>query len=364
VAAARIAAEGVPGIHRISAGSYDRSSKRNMSTNSTPPSLGDSRPIYVERVNAVIDYIEAHLADDLSLATLAEVAHFSPYHFHRVFSSMVGETLSRFITRLRVERAATLLVQHPDRAITDIAVDCGFVNPSSFARSFKEWFGMSASEWRTSGFVGFEREPGETIRDVVGNLGFINEEYGIIDARISPTGGNPAWGVRAGTLGSVTVAVEEIPALNVAYVRHTGRYQGLAEVFGDLFTRLMAWAQPRGLIGPESQILSVYHDNPSITEDDRLRVSACITVPPGTETSGDVGQMIVEGGRFAVGHFTLGDQDYGEAWYSLAGGWLPSSGYEPDDRHPYERYPFEEADVDPEKRRVDICLPVRPLRHY
>jgi len=356
--------EGVTGIHRISAESYDRSSNRNMSTTNTPPSPSDSRPTYVERVNAVIDHIEAHLSEDLSLATLAEVAHFSPYHFHRVFSTMVGKTLSRFITRLRVERAATLLVQHPDRAITDIAVDCGFMNPSSFARSFKESFAMSASEWRTSGFVGYEREPGETIRDVVGNLGLVNEEYGIINTQISPPGMNPTWKVRAGTLGSVTVTVEEIPALNVAYVRHTGRYQGLAEVFADLFTRLMTWAQPRGLVGPDSQILSVYHDNPSITEDDRLRVSACITVPTGTETSGDVGQMIVEGGRFAVGHFTLGDQDYGEAWYSLAGGWLPSSGYEPDDRHPYERYPFDKAAADPDKRRVDICPPVRPLRRY
>ena len=335
-----------------------------MSTNNSSPPLNDSRPIYVERVNAVIDYIEAHLAEDLSLAALAEVAHFSPYHFHRVFSTLVGETLSRFISRVRVERAATLLVQHPDRAITDVAVDCGFTNPSSFARSFRESFGMSASKWRTSGFVEYEREPGETIRDVIGNLGLIDEEYGIIDAHIAPADARPTWTVRAGTLGLVTVTVEEIPALNVAYVRHTGRYQGLADVFADLFARLMTWAQPRGLVGPDSQFLSLYHDNPSITENDRLRVSVCITVPRGTETSGDVGQMVVEGGRFAVGRFTLGDQDYGEAWYSLAGGWLPSSGYEPDDRNPHERYPFDEADADPDKRRVDICLPVRPLRRY
>jgi AraC family transcriptional regulator len=335
-----------------------------MTTNTTSPSSGDSRPIYVERVNAVIDYIEANLTEDLSLSTLAEVAHFSPYHFHRIFTTMVGETLGRFISRLRVERAATLLVQHPNRAITDVAVDSGFTNPSAFARSFRESFGMSASEWRTSGFDSYEREPGETLRDVIGNLGLVNEEYRIVDAQITGMGGNPTWTVRAGTLGQVVVTVEELPALHVAYVRHTGRYQGLADVFADLFTRLMQWAQPRGLVGPDSQILAVYHDNPSITKDDRLRVSACVTVPPGTETSGGLGQMLVEGGSFAVGRFTLGDQDYGEAWYSLAGGWLPSSGYEPDDRHPYERYPLDELDVDTAKRRVDICLPVRPLRRY
>ena len=63
-----------------------------MSTDTISPSPAESRTIYIERVNAVIDYIEHHLADDLSLSTLADVAHFSPYHFHRVFSTLVGET--------------------------------------------------------------------------------------------------------------------------------------------------------------------------------------------------------------------------------------------------------------------------------
>ena len=335
-----------------------------MTSNAAPLSPAESRPIYIERVNAVIDYIETHLTDDLSLATLAEVAHFSPYHFHRVFGALVGETLNQFISRIRIERAATLLIQHPRRAITDVAVDCGFTNPSSFARSFKESFDMSATEWRAGGFQAYEREPGGTIRDVIGNLGLIDEDYGIIAAHPVGPDGVAAWSVRAGTLGTATVSVEQVPDLLVAYVRHTGRYQGLADIFADLFARLMTWAQPRDLIGPDTLVLSVYHDNPSITEDDRLRVSACITIPPGTETSGDVGQMTVPGGRFAVGHFELGDRDYPEAWYTLAGGWLPESGYEPDDRHPYERYPVDEAPADPDNQRVDICLPVRPLWRY
>ncbi len=335
-----------------------------MSTDTISPSPAESRPIYVERVNAVIDYIETHLADDLSLATLAEVAHFSPYHFHRVFSTFVGETLSRFISRLRIERAAALLIQHPQRAITDIAIDCGLTNPSSFARAFRETFGMSATEWRDSGFRQYEREPGTTIMDVIGNVGLVDERYGITTPGLQTADGDPQWEVRAGTLGTAEITIEQIPDLHVAYVRHTGRYQGLADVFADLFDRLVAWAQPRDLVRPDSLILSVYHDNPSITEDDKLRVSACITIPPGTETSGDVGQMIVPGGRFAVGRFNLGHLDYPEAWYTLAGGWLPDSGYEPDDRLPYERYPLDDKSPDPDKQRVDICLPVQPLRHY
>ena len=94
-----------------------------MSTDTISPSPAESRPIYIERVNAVIDYIETHLADDLSLAALAAVAHFSPYHFHRVFSTLVGETLSRFISRLRIERAATLLTStHSGRSRTSRSI--------------------------------------------------------------------------------------------------------------------------------------------------------------------------------------------------------------------------------------------------
>ena len=335
-----------------------------MSTDTVSPSPAESRPIYIERLNAVIDYIETLLADDLSLSTLADVAHFSPYHFHRVFSSLVGETLNRFISRLRIERAATLLVQHPQRAITDIAVDCGLTNPSSFARAFRDAFGMSATEWRDEGFRHYEREPGTAIVDVIGNIGLVDERYETTASGLRTATGNPLWKVRAGTLGTVEIALEQAPDLNVAYVRHTGRYQGLADVFSDLFERLMTWAQPRDLVRPDSLILAVYHDNPSITDDDKLRVSACIAVPPGTATSGDIGQMVVPGGRFAVGPYELGHHDYPEAWYSLAGGWLPDSGYEPDDRLPYERYPLDGEPTDPDKQRVDICLPVRPLRRY
>ena len=323
-----------------------------------------NRPVYIERVNAVIDYIEANLADELTLAKLADVAHFSPYHFHRVFGMLVGETLNRFIGRLRVERAATLLVQHPHRSITTVASDCGFTNPSSFARTFKEAFGISATEWRDGGYLDYQREPGETIRDVIGNIGSVSAGYGIIDADLQPESGDITWRIRSGSLEPATVTVEELPTLHVAYLRHTGRYQGLGAVFADLFTRLMSWAQPRGFVRAGSWLLALYHDNPSITEDDRLRVSVCITVPPDAETFGEVGQMDVDGGTCAVGHFELGEQDYPEAWYALAGGWLPDSGYEPDDRLPYERYFIGRPASDPTKQLVDICLPVRPLRRY
>jgi AraC family transcriptional regulator len=65
------------------------------------------RQQYLARVNRAMDHIEAHLGDDPSLAEIARVAAFSPFHFHRIFGALMGETLTQFIARLRLERAAS-----------------------------------------------------------------------------------------------------------------------------------------------------------------------------------------------------------------------------------------------------------------
>jgi AraC family transcriptional regulator len=106
------------------------------------------REEYTARVNRVIDHIEANIDQELSLAELAGVAGFSAFHFHRIFSALVGEPLNSFIQRIRIEKAASMLKQNPKKAITSVALDCGFSSASTFAREFREAFGVSASEWR------------------------------------------------------------------------------------------------------------------------------------------------------------------------------------------------------------------------
>ncbi len=320
------------------------------------------RPVYIERVNAAIDYIEGNLTDDLTLDQLAAVAHFSPFHFHRLFTLLAGETLGRFIGRLRLERAATQLLQQPTRAVTDVASACGMPSPSSFARAFKEMFGMSATEWRRGGYASYAGE--QSVRDLLGDVGVLGDGYGITKILPGDLGSNPQWEIACDDLPPTIVAVVDVPDLDVAYVRHTGRYQGNADVFADIYNRLMTWAMPRQLVKDDSWIMSVYHDNPSITDDDKLRVSACIDVPPETPRDGDLGRMFLPGGACAIARFELGALDYGKAWFAVAGGWLPDSGYEPDDRLPFERFPTNAATTSADTEVVDICIPVRPLRRF
>jgi AraC-like DNA-binding protein len=78
------------------------------------------REEYIGRNNRVIDYTEKNIDKDLSLETLAGVANFSRFHFHRIFKAMMGETLNQFILRIRIERAAALLIHNPKKSITEM----------------------------------------------------------------------------------------------------------------------------------------------------------------------------------------------------------------------------------------------------
>jgi AraC family transcriptional regulator len=109
------------------------------------------RQEYVGRINRVIDFIEENIDTELTLETLAREAAFSPFHFHRVFSALVGETLNGFVRRLRLEKAASMATANPKETITGIALACGFSSSAAFARAFSDYFGTSASAFRNRG---------------------------------------------------------------------------------------------------------------------------------------------------------------------------------------------------------------------
>ena len=309
------------------------------------------RQAYMARINRVMDYVRENLTGDLCLDTLAGVAHFSPHHFHRVFKAVIGETLNDFIRRIRAEKAASQLLHNPKLSITKVAMQCGYASPSTFAREFRSAFGMSASQFRYGGHASRSK-----IRQVEERIdqpeSKIREDDEAGDAYAESIPGNRRKAMK------FEAEVKEMPERHVAYMRHIGPYNEIGQLFG----RLMTWAGPRGLLRfPETQVLAVYHDNPDITDADKLRSDACITVPEGTPVDGEVATMRIPGGLFAVAHVEIDQTQYGEAWDKLIGEWIPKSGYQPDDRLCYELY-LNEPEKHPEKKHiVDICEPVRTL---
>src|SRR5262249_4076621 len=103
---------------------------------------------YLERFRMVLDYIDAHLAADLSLERLSNVAAFSKYHFHRQFSELVGFGVYRYVQLKRLKRASWQLAFRPQAPVVDIALANGFGGPEAFARAFRKSFGQSPTEFR------------------------------------------------------------------------------------------------------------------------------------------------------------------------------------------------------------------------
>lgn len=319
------------------------------------------RESYISRINEVIDYIEAHIDADMSLEELADIAHFSPFHFHRIFHAMVGETINGFIQRLRIEKAAAKLVANPRKSITDVAFECGFSGSSVFARAFKATFNMSASEWRHGGYENY-RKQSKTDSKEGQLLSNKRQDYDMF-VEYTPSISQYKWRILMKSKKIETnVEVKDMPAMHVAYVRHIGPYQGDVELFGRLFNKLCSWAGPRNLLRfPETKMLCIYYDNPDVTDKARLRTDVCITVPPDISVDGEIGKMTVPAGKYAIAHFEINPDQYQDAWDTVYGGWLPESGYQPEDGPCYELY-LGDPKTHPEgKHIVAICMPVKPL---
>ena len=303
---------------------------------------------YEQRVNRVIDHIRAHLADELSLATLARVAAFSPFHFHRLFRAITGETLFGFVQRQRIEKAAGALHAHPHSSVLTVALDHGFSSAATFARAFRTHFGMSATQWRAGGAARWrarrqrDRKPGKRPRK--------RGKAGSATAPQTPREKE----------GPMRVQVRDLPAFHVAYMRYVGPYGAYG--IPALWTRLAAWMEPRGLNTPGRVTLGVAHDDPAITSGERCRYDACVVVPVDFAPDRWVNVTDVPPGRHAVAGFIGAAHQIEAAWDRVFRAWLPGSGYEPDDRPCYELY-RNDPSVDGKGRRFrcELCLPVRPL---
>jgi AraC family transcriptional regulator len=302
-----------------------------------------SRLEYEKRVNRVIDHVREHLAEDLSLERLAEIAAFSPFHFHRVFRAITDETLFAFVQRVRLERAALALIHHRDDSVLAVALDHGFSSAASFARAFRSHFGMSATAWRTGGAQRWSKRSKANRK--------ASKAKGQRRRHRSP---------RATKEGPMNVTMRELPRYRVAYMRHVGPYgpHGIPE----LWKRFTGWMETRGLLGEDSIRLGIGHDDPAVTAPEKCRYDACVVVPENFKGDKWVNVIDVPGGKYAVAEFIGTADKIREAWEALYRSWLPGSSYQPDDRPCLEVYRGKpEVDGRPGAFRCELCVPVRPL---
>jgi AraC family transcriptional regulator len=168
---------------------------------------------------------------------------------------------------------------------------------------------------------------------------------------------NPITNQTWGEIMNQNIKIKEMPGLDLVYLTHMGQFNQI----GNAYNRLMQWAGPRGLLSdPEVKTVTVYHDDPSVTDIEKVRQSACITVKVDVKPDGEFGKMSIEGGKHVVGRFEIDETQFEQAWNSVCL-WMSESGYQPGDGLPYELYHKDPQDHPERKFLLDICIPVKPL---
>ncbi len=290
--------------------------------------------MYLQCINAVTDHIELHLDRAITLDELAGLSGFSKYHFHRIFQSFTNEPLYHFIIRLRVERAAALLVNRDD-SVTEIAFACGFNDSATFSRAFKKHFGVSAARWRS--------ERNRKIRQ---------------EDTSPPVYRGESTAMESSVVHPSSVREEQWPERTVVYVRYTGPFAGDGELFQRLNAELMRHAEGAGLVKyPETEHVIVYHDPLGITDEDKLRISVGLTVPHGASAGPALGTLVLAEGAYTVCTFRVTENQYGDAWNYVYRVVLPTRGLAPADSNCFEMYAHDCYHEEDGTTTVALCIP-------
>ena len=277
----------------------------------------------------------AHLDRPVRLRELARAAALSPFHFHRVFQALTGQTPADFAKQMRLDRALSMMAGVRRHSLTETALACGFASSSDFSRSFKQRFGMAPSAFDVAAW-----------RDARGReLDQLLQDAPAPHVEKLPGRSNP---------DRFKVRIRDLPSRTVAYIRVANPYKGGGVM--RAVERLTAWATRHGL--DRGQWLGYQWENPEITPLERCGYYVAVEAERFTP-SGEIGRF-----RFPAMTVAQIDIDGGielelRALRWLYGSWLPRSGYVPMDQPSFEAWvglPFAHG-VD--RLELGVQLPVR-----
>ncbi|MEL6498296.1 MAG: GyrI-like domain-containing protein [Planctomycetota bacterium] len=289
--------------------------------------------IYADRLVNALLLIERRLDDPPTLEELARASHYSPHHFHHIFSSAIGEPVSGYVRRVRLERAATNLISSTT-PVHELAAQAGFDSAEGFSRAFKSVFGVSPARFR------------ETLDESwLGEASDLKEDA--VRLRVSAR-------IRRPEPAESRVRVEQREAMTLAGLRHVGPYHRV----GIAWAQLMLWAAANRQLSSETLHIGIAHDDPAEVSPKRLRYDACVTPRKPFKPGRRINSITIPAVRCAVADHRGPYETLPETYEHIYGVWLPASGYEPADQPSFCEF-VRSSRRSPRVTRVHV--PIRPL---
>jgi len=286
----------------------------------------------------VLVFIQQNLDRELTLDELAGVAHFSPYHFHRIFGGMVGESVKAHIRRIRLERAAMRL-KHSREPVTRIALEAGYRAHAAFTRAFRDLTGLSPTAYRA------RKRP----------LPPSGAPSGV---HFSPDRPPDAFNPLTQEDPAMDVQIRRFEPQRVAFTRQVGPYDEVGRAWDALCPPLGA----QGLLGADTSMIGLCYDDPEVTPPEKIRYDACVTVDDDFPPTGEIGVQTIPGGEFAVTTHQGPYHTLGETYSRLFGQWLPRSGRTSLSAPCHEVYLNDPEGTEPAELLTEIRIPLEPTR--
>ena len=289
---------------------------------------------HAQIVNRTLNYIYHYLDSPITLESLAELNHISPYHLHRLFKEEYGETLHVTLQSIRLQKAASLLLTNHLSTVSEIASQWplyrvkkgNYASHTAFIRAFKGRFSLTPTAWRKGGYLAHADS-------------IIAQSESASRSTRDFTGLIPEFAA--------------MPARDVLYIRHKGYGRSIKESW----QRLVAYAYQHNL--PQNAVqIGLHHDNPTITPLDSCSYVACLEVDKAFEPTGSISKMTIPESYCAVFYCEGVYGDVLQMMHHIYHRWLPKSGYEAKTLPAYVIYEKNHF-LDPDGHfRIRFCLPV------
>ncbi|MFD4836311.1 GyrI-like domain-containing protein [Achromobacter sp. NPDC058515] len=274
----------------------------------------ETRTLHAQRLDPVLRWLASHPDADPDLHQLADLACLSPYHFHRVYRAMMGETVNATVQRIRMHRAAVALAgtQAPLR---DVAQRAGYESDAAFNRAFGAAFGIPPGRYRAAR-----------------SLPLDPKEFAMYP-----------------------IAIETFPGATLAVLPHRGNYDEI----GPVFTRAFMLAISRGIAAPDAVGFGVYFDDPEQVPVGQLRSLAGMPVDPAADLGDELERFEIPAGRCAILTYIGPYNEMSKPYNWMYSEWLPASGMVPADFPMFEQYVNDPRTTPPAQLQTRICLPLR-----
>lgn len=284
----------------------------------------------ISPLERAIEYIENHLNENIGLSDVSRETGYSYYHMTRLFSSVLGESVGRYINRRRLYNASEKLI-YSNQSVIDIALDCGFESPEAFSRAFKTAFGSSPVDYRRSGLdlvVNAKRELApEDVGHIANNISRSPEFVTLKETRV------------AGLRGTTSLSDNRLPGLWEEFMR----------LHNDLF---LAAGAGYGICETQQT---------TYTKDGDVLFAVMVGSP--VDRFDGLPQALIRktlyAGRYAVFTHRGTFVNLFKTYQYIFGTWLQSAKVELDDREDFEVYEREVVSFNDPNNEVKIFIPIK-----